>query len=88
MTLDEGGAGLHEIVDDDDVTTDGFALFEFDDAFGALAHFGADDALVSGEEGVETLVRPLVGIGDDDVVGVLERVQTLDQQRNTALKAR
>ena len=54
LTLDQGGTGLYEIVHDNDVAPDRFAFLELDDALGAFADFGADDALVTrgGEEGV------------------------------------
>ena len=89
LTLDQGGTGLYEIVHDNDVAPDRFAFLELDDALGAFADFGADDALVTrgGEEGVESLVRSLIWVRDDDVVRVFELVQTVEQERYAAFEA-
>ena len=58
--LDEGTAGLHEVIDDDDVLTRWFAFLDGDDAFFAFTNLGADDFFVFGEKVVKAFARAFV----------------------------
>ena len=79
LAFNQRRSRLHEIVDDNDVSTNWFTFLQLDDALRALSHLGADDGFEasSGKEGMKSLVRPFVCVRNHYVFRILQLLQPL-----------